>query len=143
VTEVDREALADFLRVNPLLAPGYALKTRFQTLLTERDVPALEPWLQAVETSELPAFRAVARSVRQDYDAISAALTTPWSPGPCEGQICRVKLLKRLGDGRAKLDLLRQRIVHRMAGLVRPVNQHHEIKRPVAAGDATHAGGGD
>lgn len=121
LTEAEREALEGFLHVNPLLAQGYELKTRFHTLLTERDLPALEPWLQAAETSELPSFQAVARSFRQDDAAIEAALTTPWSTGQCEGQICRVKLIKRLGYGRAKLDLLRQRILHRMSVPVRPV----------------------
>jgi hypothetical protein len=52
------------MRVNPLLAQGYELKTRFHTLLAERDLPALEPWLQAAEASELPSFQSVARSVR-------------------------------------------------------------------------------
>jgi transposase len=112
LTEGEREALETFLRVNPRLAQGYELKVRFQTLLAECDLPALERWLQAAETSELAPFQSVARSFRQDYEAIQAALVTPWSTGQCEGQICRVKLIKRLGYGRAKLDLLRQRILH-------------------------------
>jgi transposase len=133
LTEAERGVLEDFLQVNPLLDRGYELKTRFHTLLAKRDLPALEPWLQAAAASELPSFQAVARSFRQDIDAIQAALTMPWSTGPCEGQICRVKLIKRLGYGRAKQDLLRQRILHRMAGLVRGVNQHREVKPPLAA----------
>jgi transposase len=39
---------------------------------------------------------------------------TPWSTGQYEGQIYRVKLIKRLGYGRAKMELFRQRILHRM-----------------------------
>ena len=42
------------------------------------------------------------------------ALTTTWSTGLCEGQTGRVKLIKRLGYGRAKPDLLRQRVLHRL-----------------------------
>jgi transposase len=133
LTEAEREALEGFLHANPLLARGYWLKTRFQTLLAERDLEALEPWLQQAETSELPTFQTVARSFRQDYDAIKAALTTTWSTGQCEGQICRVKLLKRLGYGRAKLDLLRQRIMHRMVMPVRPGKQRREGDHQVAA----------
>ena len=67
------------------------------------------------DESGLPPFQEVARSFRHDYEPITAALTMPWSTGQCEGQICRVKLIKRLGYGRAKLDLLRQRILHRAA----------------------------
>jgi transposase len=98
-----------------ILARGYQRKTRLHTLLAEHDAAAFDQWLQGAETSGLPPFRTLARSFRQDYAAIVAALRTPWSTGQCEGQSCRVKLIKRLGDGRAKLDLLRQRILHRIA----------------------------
>jgi transposase len=113
LTKTKRDTLEGFLEANPLLARGYWLKTRFQTLLAARDVGAFERWLQQAETSDLPSFYTVARSFRQDANAIIAALTTPWSTGQCEGQLCRVKLIKRLGYGRTKLDLLRQRILHR------------------------------
>jgi transposase len=115
------------------LAQGYQLKTRFRTLLAERDVGAFEPWLHAAETSNLPSFRSLARSFRQDDDAIVAALTTPWSTGPCEGQICRVKLLKRLGYGRAKLDVLRQRILHRIAAPLTGPAPELQVPQPIAA----------
>ena len=65
--------------------------------------------------SGLKQFQSIARSFPQDYEAIKLALTTPWSTGQCEGQICRVKLIKRIGYGRAKPDLLRQRVLHRCA----------------------------
>jgi hypothetical protein len=139
-TEGEQETLEAFLRVNPRLAQGYELKSRFQTLLAERDLPALEPWLQAAETSELPSFRSVAQSFRQDADAITAALTTPWSTGPCEGQICRVKLIKRLGYGRAKLDLLRQRIWHRVVTPMTRAGRDHQVHPPVAAYGSTTTG---
>ena len=53
------------------------------------------------------------RGIRQDYEAVKATLATPWSTAQCEGQICRLKLIKRLAYGRAKPDLLRQRVLHR------------------------------
>jgi transposase len=133
LTEAERKTLAGILDANPPLAQGYRLKTHFQTLLAERDVEAFEPWLQEAETSDVPAFQALARSFRQDAEAIRAALTTPWSTGQCEGQNCRVKLLKRLGYGRAKLDLLRQRILHRMAAPVRAIQQHRKSTHQEAA----------
>jgi transposase len=49
-----------------------------------------------------------ARSLRQDRDAVHAALTLPWSSGPVEGQINRLKAIKRSMYGRAGFDLLRQ-----------------------------------
>jgi transposase len=52
-----------------------------------------------------------AAGLRQDEQAIRAALTLPWSSGQVEGQVTRLKLVKRQGYGRAKLDLLRARLV--------------------------------
>jgi transposase len=133
LTEAEREAFEAFLRGNPLLAQGYELKTRFQTLLAARDLGALEPWLREAETSSLPSFAAVAHSFRQNYEPIKAAFATPWSTGQSEGQICRVKLIKRLGYGRAKLDLLRQRILHRKVVPAIPAKQRREVKQQAAA----------
>jgi transposase len=110
VSEADQKAAAADRHANPMRARGYQLQTRFHTRRAEQEAAAFDPWLQEAETSGLPPFRTLARSFRQDYAAIVAALTTPWSTGPCEGQICRVTRLTRVGYGRAKLDLLRQRI---------------------------------
>jgi transposase len=133
LTETARDTLEDVLEANPLLARGYWLKTWCQTRLAERDVGAFEPWLQQAEASDLPAFQTVAGSFRQDADAIIAALTTPWSPGPCEGQSGRVKLRKRLGSGRAKLDWLGQRILHRMVPPMTRPGRARPVQPPIAA----------
>jgi transposase len=133
LSDADRNALADCLHANPMLARGYQLKTRFHTLLAEHDPAALDQWLQEAETSGLPPFRTLARSFGQDYAAIVAALTTPWSTGQCEGQICRVKLIKCLGYGRGKLDLLRQRILHRMVAPVSRAGSESQVQQPAAA----------
>jgi transposase len=52
------------------------------------------------------------RGLRRGYAAVSAALSSPWSQGQVEGQITRLKLLKRQMYGRAKFDLLRRRVLH-------------------------------
>ncbi|MGH8056852.1 MAG: ISL3 family transposase, partial [Candidatus Entotheonellia bacterium] len=130
---VRRYVAADQPPVYPARRPRPTQLTPHLGSLAERDVGAFAPWLHEAETSDVPAFRSLARSFRQDTEATLAALTTPWSTGQCEGQICRVKLLKRLGYGRAQLDLLRQRILHRMPVPVLPVQRDHEVERPVAA----------
>jgi transposase len=109
----DRQELESVLEANPVLARGHHLKESFQHIVSQRDVEGLDAWIEEAAKSKVPPFQSLARSFRQDYEAIKLALTTPWSTGQCEGQICRVKLIKRLGYGRAKLDLLRQRILHR------------------------------
>lgn len=113
LTPPQQEELEPILGANPLLAQGYQLKERFHQLIAHRDVAELDRWLDEAAQCQLPTFTAVARTLRHDYEAVRAALTTPWSTAQCEGQNTRVKLIKRLGYGRAKLDLLRQRILHR------------------------------
>lgn len=111
----DKGKLDDFLRAHPLLAQGHKLKEWFHQIIRQGDIEAFDAWVREAAESGLKQFRSTARSFRQDYEAIKLALTTPWSTGQCEGQICRVKMIKRMGYGRAKPDLLRQRVLHRLA----------------------------
>jgi transposase len=133
LTDAARQGLEAYLDANPVLARGYQLKTRFHARLAAHDPAALEPWRREAESADLPSFRALARGVRQDAEAIVAARTTPWSTGPCEGHICRVKWLKRLGYGRATLALLRQRIVHRRAAPLTGAEERLQVPQQVAA----------
>jgi transposase len=133
LTAAEQQELQAILHSNPLLARGYQLKERFQALLVQQDVIALDRWLHAADASELPPFERVAQSFRQDYEPITVTLTTPWSTGQCEGELGRVKLLKRLDYGVARLDLLRQRILHRFAALRLTVKQRAMAKQRAIA----------
>ena len=62
--------------------------------------------------SGLTAFQRFASGLRDDYEAVKAGLTLPWSPGPVEGHINRLKMLKRQMFGRANIDLLRRRVLY-------------------------------
>ena len=114
--DAQRARLEPSLSANPALARGYQLKERSLDSLRRRNVPAQDAWIGEAGTSGLAPFQTTARSFLHDYAAIRADLITPWSTGQCEGQICRLELIKRLGYGRAKTDLLRQRVLHRLAG---------------------------
>ncbi len=69
----------------------------------------MKPWLEAAAASELGGFVA---GLRQDEAAVHATIGEPWSNGAVEGQVNRLKLIKRSMYGRAGLDLLRQRVLH-------------------------------
>ncbi len=71
----------------------------------------LDGWLERARGSASPEFRNFAAGLARDYVAIHAALTFPWSTGPVEGHINRLKLIKRSVYGRANCDLLRQRVL--------------------------------
>jgi transposase len=62
--------------------------------------------------SGIEALARFARGLQDDLTAVTAGLTLPWSNGPVEGQVTRLKLLKRQGYGRAGFALLRQRLLH-------------------------------
>jgi transposase len=100
-------ALGQALAEDVELATGYALLQRFRHMVAARDLPALAPWLADAHASGLASFVTFARGIEADRAAVEAALSLPWSTGPVEGHVHRVKLLKRRGYGRAKLDLLR------------------------------------
>nr|WP_261988333.1 transposase [Streptomyces sp. gb1(2016)] len=71
----------------------------------------LEQWAADAEVSRLPELRGFASGLRKDWDAVMAGLTLRWKSGPVEGHVNRIKMLKRQMFGRAKLDLLRKRVL--------------------------------
>lgn len=81
----------------------------FAGLVRERNGAGLDGWLDRADA--VPALKSFAAGLRRDEAAVRAGLTLPWSNGPVEGAITRVKLLKRAGYGRAKFDLLRARVL--------------------------------
>jgi transposase len=93
------------------LAEAIALAEEFATLVRTRDPERLKPWLARAQDSTLPAFRNFAKKLDADVEAVRAAVSPPWSNGPVEGQINRLKVLKRQMYGRANLDLLNRRFL--------------------------------
>ena len=107
----ERAARAAVLLAEPTLVVACALTRQFLTLLRERNEDALDAWFTAVTASGIKEFLHFAASLRRDEAAVRAALREPWSNGQLEGQINRVKVIKRVVYGRAKFDLLRRRIL--------------------------------
>jgi transposase len=93
------------------LAEAVALAQDFASLVRQRQPTQLDPWLARAATSALPPFRRLAKGLRADIAAVQAAVTLPWSQGPIEGHINRLKMLKRQMFGRARLDLLARRFL--------------------------------
>ncbi|MFJ7961588.1 ISL3 family transposase [Streptomyces sp. NPDC096319] len=85
----------------------------FAVLMHERRGRDILDWIEQVHNSDLPSLQQFARGLLHDQDAVVAGLSSTWSTGQVEGQVTRVKLIKRAGYGRAKLDLLRTRILLR------------------------------
>jgi transposase len=108
-----REAayLSTLQQLCPAVAEAQRLLASFHSLITERASTRLDGWLEQCEHSGIAEFIRFARRLRRDDAAVRAALRYPWSQGPIEGQINRLKLLKRQMYGRASFALLRQRML--------------------------------
>jgi transposase len=93
----------------PALAETRRLVDRFHTMIRKKTGTDLDPWIGEASTSLIASF---ALGIKKDKAAVSAAITEPWSNGQTEGQITKLKLVKRQMYGRAKLDLLEARILN-------------------------------
>jgi transposase len=114
--DLDETSLAELIllrRASPRVETAYHLTQTFMRMIRERTGGIyLKTWLQEAEVCDLPEFQSFARGIHQDKEAVLAGLTLPWSNGPTEGHVNRLKLLKRSMYGRAKLPLLRARVLH-------------------------------
>ncbi|MFE5924175.1 transposase, partial [Streptomyces sp. NPDC056468] len=83
----------------------------FARMICELSGHRLHAWTEAVRADELPALHAFADGLQHDHQAVTAGLTQPWSSGPVEGHVNRIKMLKRQMYGRAGFALLRKRVL--------------------------------
>ncbi len=107
----DQELLTELRRRNPELDEAIALAEAFIGLVRDRTPDRLAPWIRQARGSSLRQLRSFAKQLSADYEAVRAAATLDWSNGPVEGQINRLKMLKRTMYGRAGIDLLGRRFV--------------------------------
>ena len=109
----EKQKMVELLcRLSPEIATAQELSLDFLTLVRERRVGELREWLIKAARSGLAEFRRFARGLTTDLNAVKAALSYEWSQGQVEGQVHRLKMIKRQMYGRAKLDLLRARVLH-------------------------------
>ncbi len=108
LTRADAIQVARIEAALPVLATARELTDRFTDMVRNARENALAAWLDEAEDSMLSSF---ARGLRSDQAAVAAALREPWSNGQTEGQINRLKTLKRQMYGRANIDLLKARLV--------------------------------
>ena len=89
------------------LAEARDVIVAFHDLLRRKALRELDPWMERARGGLVAAF---ANGVARDQNAVEAAISNAWSNGQTEGQICKLKLVKRQMYGRGKLDLLEARV---------------------------------
>ncbi|MDW5326766.1 ISL3 family transposase [Plantactinospora sp. KLBMP9567] len=85
--------------------------TAFAEILTGRHGHRLDTWIAAVNADDQPDLHSFTAGLRRDHHAVVNGLTLPYSSGPVEGHVNRIKMIKRQMYGRANLDLLRKRVL--------------------------------
>ncbi len=108
------EAFLDQLKtLCPAIVQAQALATAFLDLGRQRQGDALKAWIEQLCQSELAELISLDRGLTDDYEAVLAGISSAWSNGQTEGQVNRLKLIKRSMYGRAKFDLLKARVLPR------------------------------
>ena len=115
----ESNALDEILLDDERLNAGYTLLQRFRRSIARRSVRDLDQWLQDAGSSGLRPFVSLAHGIQSDYAAVVNGLKLPWSTGPVEGTVTKVKLIKRAGFGRASTRLLRRRLISAVSMAVR------------------------
>jgi len=90
------------------LVEARGLVDRFHSMIRKTIAADLDPWIVDAKASLIASL---ATGIINDKAAVRAAITEPWSNGQTEGQITKLKLVKRQMYGRAKLDLLQARLI--------------------------------
>ena len=83
----------------------------FQKMLCQRESQGFDSWLELSTNNSIAQLRTFAEGLKRDYDEVKAALELSWSNGQTEGQVNKLKTIKRQMYGRANFDLLRQRVL--------------------------------
>ncbi|MBA3767877.1 MAG: transposase [Acidobacteria bacterium] len=98
----------------PQIEQAKQLAQEFIRIVRERSSNQFNGWLRSAMQSKLKEFVSFARGLSEDHQAVTNALRYEWSNGQLEGQVNRLKLIKRMMYGRAKFDLLKARVLHPM-----------------------------
>jgi transposase len=98
-------------KLSPMVIQARLLAHAFREIIDKRQNDQLDQWLEEADSSQIVEFKRFAESLRKDYKAVKAALTYSWSNGQVEGQVNRLKVIKRQMYGRAGFPLLRRKVL--------------------------------
>jgi len=112
VIEAEREYVSKLIELFPTAATISHLGVSFQEIVKERRIDLFDDWLAEVKASKIKEFQHWAAGLLSDETAVRNALFSHWSNGQVEGQVNRLKTIKRQMYGRANFDLLRARVLY-------------------------------
>jgi transposase len=111
LSEVERAFITHVRDTCPSIGSVYSLAQRFLTMVRQRQKELLPAWIDDAKGCGVTMLAGFAKGLEQDLAAVEAALSLSWSNGQTEGQVNRLKLVKRSMFGRAGFDLLKTRVL--------------------------------
>jgi transposase len=110
--ENERGFVDQLTRLCPEVKKARELAERFQKMIKQREVDKLDGWIEEASASQIKEMVGFAEGLKKDRGAVRGTLQYEWSNGQVEGQVNRLKLIKRQMYGRAKFDLLKARVLY-------------------------------
>jgi transposase len=107
-----KEYVRELQRLSPEIGAGLKLVKEFQSLLVGKQADRFDKWHLCVEQSGLREMQSFSTGLMKDEAAVRAAMTYDWSSGQVEGNVNRLKMIKRMMFGRAGFALLKARVLH-------------------------------
>jgi transposase len=111
LTESERAFVTLLRETCPMIGRVYDLAQRFLSRVRQRQQELLSAWIEDAKTCGVSVVAGFAQGLVQDFAAVEAALSLCWSNGQTEGQVNRLKLVKRSMYGRAGFELLKVRVL--------------------------------
>lgn len=118
--EDEQQIVSTLMDRLPALQGVVSLIHDFMALMHRKQATGISSWLERAQKSESGEMRWFARSLRREQAALEAAVSSPWSNGPVEGIVNKIKLIKRQMYGRASFETLRARILTAFPALHQP-----------------------
>lgn len=109
--EKDKVLVQDICEKSQDVQEARRLALQFRDIMEKKQGHLLKSWISEVVASPLRELKGFAQGLLSDYQAVENALTLPWSNGQVEGQINKLKTIKRQMYGRASFELLRKRMI--------------------------------
>jgi transposase len=107
----DKDLLEYLIKESTEIETCYCLFQRFRAMLESKDGNVLRKWVDDAVAASIKELRSFGQGILSDFSAVQNAVSLPWSNGQVEGQVNKLKMLKRQIYGRASINLLRKRLV--------------------------------
>ncbi|WP_237757576.1 MULTISPECIES: transposase [Geobacillus] len=113
LTEKEKQDLEQCLKAYPTVRPIYQIVQEYRDIIDQRDEQRFHDWLSDQLSDSKQPFYSYVKYLHNDLQAVKQAFLLPYSNGVLEGQINRLKVIKRIMYGRARLELLEKRVLYR------------------------------